>query len=168
MITLHWLSCHIYSSSKLSLNDDLFISCDDRIGKMLHNILISAVVMSLRWGTRGPWASCTIVKIKKKKMFALGYLNMTVLPNCAYVSQLTLKFSRISGEFHVWLYVFFLLTQYKTLNQIKLFSSLPFFFIPWHTIVVGYCISIVACVSVCPFGICPSVSIFFPDDSLGK
>ena len=30
------------------LNDDLFISCDDRIGKMLHNICISAVAMSLR------------------------------------------------------------------------------------------------------------------------
>ena len=30
------------------LNDDLFISCDERIGKMLHNICISAVAMSLR------------------------------------------------------------------------------------------------------------------------
>ena len=29
----------------------------DRIGKMLHNICISAVVMSLRWASRGPWAS---------------------------------------------------------------------------------------------------------------
>ena len=43
---------------KNCLNDDLFISCDDRIGKMLHNICISAVAMSLRWATRGPWASC--------------------------------------------------------------------------------------------------------------
>ena len=33
---------------KNCLNDDLFISCDDRIGKMLHNICISAVAMSLR------------------------------------------------------------------------------------------------------------------------
>ena len=33
---------------KNCLNDDLFISCDDRIGKMLHNICISAVDMSLR------------------------------------------------------------------------------------------------------------------------
>ena len=30
---------------KNCLNDDLFISCDDRIGKMLHNICISAVAM---------------------------------------------------------------------------------------------------------------------------
>ena len=46
---------------KNCLNDDLFISCDDRIGKMLHNICISAVAMSLRWATRGPWASCLFV-----------------------------------------------------------------------------------------------------------
>ena len=45
---------------KNCLNDDLFISRDDRIGKMLHNICISAVAMSLRWATRGPWASCLI------------------------------------------------------------------------------------------------------------
>ena len=32
--------------------------CDDRIGKMLHNICISAVVMSFMWASRGPWASC--------------------------------------------------------------------------------------------------------------
>ena len=37
--------------------DDIFISCDDRIGKMLHNICMSAVAMSLRWANRGPWAS---------------------------------------------------------------------------------------------------------------
>ena len=38
----------IPSDIKNCLNDDLFISCDDRIGKMLHNICISAVAMSLR------------------------------------------------------------------------------------------------------------------------
>ena len=43
---------------KNCLKDDLFISCNDRIGKMLHNICISAVAMSLRWATRGPWANC--------------------------------------------------------------------------------------------------------------
>ena len=40
-------------------NYDLFISCDDRIGKMLHNICISAVAMTLRWASRGSWASCS-------------------------------------------------------------------------------------------------------------
>ena len=34
--------------------------CDDRIGKMLHNICISAVVMSLRWASRGLWAFCLL------------------------------------------------------------------------------------------------------------
>ena len=46
---------------KNCLNNDLFISCDDRIGNMLHNICISAVAMSLRWATRGPWASCFLI-----------------------------------------------------------------------------------------------------------
>ena len=47
-----------FFKTKNCSNDDLFISCDDRIGKLLHNICISAVAMSLRWASRGPWASC--------------------------------------------------------------------------------------------------------------
>ena len=50
---------HIFFfKTKNCSNDDIFISCDDRIGKMLHNICMSAVAMSLRWAHRGPWASC--------------------------------------------------------------------------------------------------------------
>ena len=50
---------HIFFfKTKNCSNDDIFISCDDRIGKMLHNICLSAVAMSLRWANRGPWASC--------------------------------------------------------------------------------------------------------------
>ena len=37
--------------------------CDDRIGKMLHNICLSAVVMSLRWASCGPWASSSIISL---------------------------------------------------------------------------------------------------------
>ena len=49
---------HIFfCKTKNCSNDDLFIGCDDRIGKMLHNFCISAVVMSLRWASRGPWDS---------------------------------------------------------------------------------------------------------------
>ena len=45
---------HIFFfKTKNCSNDDLFIGCYDRIGKMLHNICISAVVMSLRWASRG-------------------------------------------------------------------------------------------------------------------
>ena len=54
---------HIFFfKTKNCSNDDIFItsSCDDRIGKMLHNICLSAVAMSLRWANRGPWASCYI------------------------------------------------------------------------------------------------------------
>ena len=50
----------VFFKIKNCLNDDLFISCNDRIGKMLHNICISAVAMSLRWATYGPWASCVL------------------------------------------------------------------------------------------------------------
>ena len=51
---------HIFFfKTKNCSNDDIFISCDDRIGKMLHNICMSAVAMSLRWANRGPWASCS-------------------------------------------------------------------------------------------------------------
>ena len=50
---------HIFFfKTKNCSNDDIFISCDDRIRKMLHNICMSAVAMSLRWANRGPWASC--------------------------------------------------------------------------------------------------------------
>ena len=50
---------HIFFfKTKNCSNDDIFISCDDRIGKMLHNICMSAVAMSIRWANRGPWASC--------------------------------------------------------------------------------------------------------------
>ena len=50
---------HIFFfKTKNCSNDDIFISCDYRIGKMLHNICMSAVAMSIRWANRGPWASC--------------------------------------------------------------------------------------------------------------
>ena len=50
---------HIFFfKTKNCSNDDIFISCDDRTGKMLHNICMSAVAMSLRWANCGPWASC--------------------------------------------------------------------------------------------------------------
>ena len=47
-----------FFKTKNCSKNDIFISCDDRIGKMLHNICMSAVAMSLRWANRGPWASC--------------------------------------------------------------------------------------------------------------
>ena len=56
---------HIFFfKTKNCSNDDIFISCDDRIGKMLHNICMSAVAMSLRWANHGPWASCFYLPIK--------------------------------------------------------------------------------------------------------
>ena len=68
---------HIFFfKTKNCSNDDIFISCDNRIGKMLHNICMSAVAMSLRWANRGPWASCFVCFIlgsKKKKKKKKGF-----------------------------------------------------------------------------------------------
>ena len=55
-----------FFKTKNCSNDDLFISCDGRIGKMLHNLCISAVAMSLRWTSRGPWASWFYRQVIKK------------------------------------------------------------------------------------------------------
>ena len=48
LLFLHFHSCSFFPVPLFHLLYDLFISCDDRIGKMLHNICISAVAMSLR------------------------------------------------------------------------------------------------------------------------
>ena len=71
---------------KNCLNDDLFISCDDRIGKMLHNICISAVAMSLGWATRGPWASCFVCVLRPSQ--PNGLMSSAVsLPNHTFTGQ---------------------------------------------------------------------------------
>ena len=65
---------HIFFfKTKNCSNDDIFISCDDRIGKMLHNICMSAVAMSIRWANRGPWASCLLCVCGKIRKILLGY-----------------------------------------------------------------------------------------------
>ena len=46
-------ACIFFFKTKNGSNDGLFFSCNDRIWKMLHNICISAVAMSLRWASRG-------------------------------------------------------------------------------------------------------------------
>ena len=48
-------------------NDDPFISFNDRIGKMLHSIYISAVAISIRRVSHGPWASCFLFSRKQKR-----------------------------------------------------------------------------------------------------
>ena len=59
---------HIFFfKTKNCSNDDIFISCDDRIGKMLHNICMSAVAMSLRWANGDPWASCLFIRPRHQK-----------------------------------------------------------------------------------------------------
>ena len=72
------IGCQVHTfffKTKNCSNDDLFISCDDRIGKMLHNICISAVAMSLRWASRGPWAFCFILIFFMKAYVVGTHLN---------------------------------------------------------------------------------------------
>ena len=82
---------------KNCLKDDLFISCNDRFWKMLHNICISAVAMSLRGVTRGPWASCfqnaghwilKNVSVKRKCLDETLHMcrMMWIITFCAYLN----------------------------------------------------------------------------------
>ena len=75
------------------INDDLFISCNDMIGKMLHNICLSAVAMSLRWATRGSWAS----------YLSLCYVFLTSLLNVLHLLTLIYKSYQFQYNFSFWL-----------------------------------------------------------------
>ena len=57
-----------FFKTKNCSNDDPFNSCNYRIWKMLHNICMSAVAISLRRASRGPWASSSSFSIKKKQV----------------------------------------------------------------------------------------------------
>ena len=91
---------------KNCLNDDLFISCDNRIGKMLHNICISAVAMSLRWATRGPWASCLNQKVwvffYYKNIMLLVFIGSTSLRHFWWVPStcICVEIRKIMKEVH--------------------------------------------------------------------
>ena len=81
---------HIFFfKTKNCSNDDIFISCDDRIGKMLHNICMSAVAMSLRWASHGPWASCSALwslSFSYRRCIDSGYLVIATLHTILYQS----------------------------------------------------------------------------------
>ena len=75
---------HIFFfKTKNCSNDDIFISCDDRTGKMLHNICMSAVAMSLRWANCGPWASCFKINFFKKSFRNTIWLSNSLDPDQA-------------------------------------------------------------------------------------
>ena len=91
---------HIFFfKTKNCSNDDIFISCDDRTGKMLHNICMSAVAMSLRWANRGPWASCFCLKRKFWVLIRTASLRGHV--NAMKYSQIWMFFSA-SESCHYW------------------------------------------------------------------
>ena len=55
-----WKFQHFNLVSKISQKLFKPLPCHRSIGKMLHAICISAVAVSLRWASCGPWASCLI------------------------------------------------------------------------------------------------------------
>ena len=97
--SLFKLSCFIdcqahifFFKTKNCSNDDIFISCNNEIGKMLHNICMSVVAMSLRRVNRGPWASCFTFElsycldVNTIKVYNSGYLVCTTPPTVLYQS----------------------------------------------------------------------------------
>ena len=67
LLVTFWKFQHFNLVSKIFQKLFKPLPCHKSIGKMLHAICISAVVVSLRWASCGPWASCFFFW-KKKKM----------------------------------------------------------------------------------------------------
>ena len=103
---------HIFFfKTKNCSNDDIFISCDDRIWKMLHNICMSAVAMPVRWANRGPWASCLISAQKHRLWYSLepprrggsNYPQSMFWAETWKISEFFIwKFSVFGGEFSIY------------------------------------------------------------------
>ena len=99
---------HIFFfKTKNCSNDDIFISCYDRIGKMLHNICMSAVAMSIRWANRGPLASCWIMWPIFHSPVILSYIFHCLIPKCHIYTvwpklspQNKYKYKSVRPKFH--------------------------------------------------------------------
>ena len=93
------IDCQAYIfffKTKNCSNDDIFISFDDRIGKMLHNICMSAVAMSLRWANRGPWASCYFFCFFHFTTIPLSTLSLSFI----FSTSSSFSFLPFSGRWH--------------------------------------------------------------------
>ena len=58
LLVTFWKFQHFNLVSKIFQKLFKPLPCHKSIGKMLHAICISAVAVSLRWASCGPWASC--------------------------------------------------------------------------------------------------------------
>ena len=63
LLVTFWKFQHFNLVSKIFQKLFKPLPCHKSIGKMLHAICISAVAVSLRWASCGPWASCLYVPI---------------------------------------------------------------------------------------------------------
>ena len=63
LLVMFWKFQHFNLVSKIFRKLFKPLPCHKSTGKMLHAICISAVAVSLRWASCGPWASCFTVKL---------------------------------------------------------------------------------------------------------
>ena len=61
LLVTFWKFQHFNLVSKIFQKLFKPLPCHKSIGKMLHAICISAVAVSFRWASCGPWASCFVV-----------------------------------------------------------------------------------------------------------
>ena len=136
---------HIFFfKTKNCSNDDIFISCDDRIGKMLHNICMSAVAMSLRWANHGPWASCYYFS-KKTSCGSLEALHQGFQGDfkAQYSSKVDIF---IQEKFHKLIYGINTIIKCGIGQHVKLCLSPlglgDILFFPWASVYLSVCLSV--------------------------
>ena len=64
LLVTFWKFQHFNLVSKIFQKLFKPLPCHKSIGKMMHAICISAVAVSLRWASCGPWASCFYLSTK--------------------------------------------------------------------------------------------------------
>ena len=97
-----FIDCHddiFVFKTKNCLNDELFNSCVDRFGKVVLNICISAMAMSLRWASRAPWAFCLI---KKSWCFSVQKRMLLVLVRSVSQDHSLLKTKDNANIWYAW------------------------------------------------------------------
>ena len=75
----------LFFKTKNCSNEYSFINCNDRIGKMVHNICRSAVPISLSWASCDPWASWFSAHLRRRLRMSYCYHFPSVVGSPSYV-----------------------------------------------------------------------------------
>ena len=73
LLMAFWKFQHFNLESKIPQKLFKPLPCHKRIGKLLHAVCISAVAVSLRWASYGPWASCLFLPKNGNKIWAVHF-----------------------------------------------------------------------------------------------